>query len=235
MTEGFLSRWSQRKQDVRQGKPQVEPVQVPTATADVPVKAPENAIESGTIRAIPTGEMATSGLKNSATTPLPTLDDVKELNALTSDFKPFVARGVAPEVKNAAMKKLFTDPHFNVMDGMDVYIDDYSVSTPIPESILRQMTSAKFLGLFDDDEKQAREKQEREERDKMARDVPDGAPPEPVTQSEPATKREAVPALTESTEFPFQGLKAPTTHDHPDMRLQPDHALGAPAPGRSAG
>jgi hypothetical protein len=32
-------------------------------------------------------------------------------------------------VKNAAMKKLFADPHFNVMDRLDIYIDDYSSPT----------------------------------------------------------------------------------------------------------
>ena len=30
------------------------------------------------------------------------------------------------------MKKLFADPHYNVMDGLDVYIDDYSKPDPIP-------------------------------------------------------------------------------------------------------
>ena len=30
------------------------------------------------------------------------------------------------------MKKLFSDPHFNVMDGLDTYIDDYGKPDPIP-------------------------------------------------------------------------------------------------------
>jgi hypothetical protein len=47
------------------------------------------------------------------------------------------ARDVAPEVKNAAIKKLFADPHFNVMDGLDTYIDDYSKPDPIPPEMLR--------------------------------------------------------------------------------------------------
>ena len=71
----------------------------------------------------------------------------KTSQALTpeSDFTPFAAPNVAPEVKNAAMKKLFADPHFNVMDGMDVYIDDYSKPDPIPHAMLRKLASAKFL------------------------------------------------------------------------------------------
>ena len=42
-------------------------------------------------------------------TPLPTLQDAQSLS-IDSDFKPFASRAVAPEVRNAAMKKLFTDP-----------------------------------------------------------------------------------------------------------------------------
>jgi hypothetical protein len=62
-----------------------------------------------------------------------------------------MARKVEPEVRNAAMKKLFADPHFNVMDGLDTYIDDYSKPDPLPLAMLRQMASAKFLNLFEED------------------------------------------------------------------------------------
>lgn len=62
-----------------------------------------------------------------------------------------MAQQVSPEVRNAAMKKLFADPHYNVMDGLDTYIDDYSNPDPISESMLRQMVSAKFLNLFPDE------------------------------------------------------------------------------------
>ena len=48
-----------------------------------------------------------------------------------------MARDVAPEVRNAAMKKLFADPQFNVMDRLDTYIDDYSLPDPLPASMLR--------------------------------------------------------------------------------------------------
>src|SRR5690606_39106992 len=83
--------------------------------------------------------------------PLPSLDDVKLLTP-ESDFSPFVARGVAPAVKNAAMKKLFADPHFNVMDGLDIYIDDYTQREILPESMMRKMASSKFLKMFADED-----------------------------------------------------------------------------------
>ena len=60
-----------------------------------------------------------------------------------------MASDVDREVKNAALKKLFGDPRFNVMDGLDVYIDDYSKADPLPRSIVRQLAQAVFLGLVD--------------------------------------------------------------------------------------
>jgi hypothetical protein len=85
-----------------------------------------------------------------APVPSLTLDDARKLNK-DSDFTPFMARQVEPEVRNAAMKTLFADPHFNVMDGLDTYIDDYSKPDPLPLAMLRQMASAKFLNLFEED------------------------------------------------------------------------------------
>jgi hypothetical protein len=40
------------------------------------------------------------------------------------------------------MKKLFSDPHFNVMDGLDSYIADYGKPDPIPLSMLRLMNQS---------------------------------------------------------------------------------------------
>ena len=57
MTDGFLSRWSQRKQGVRQGKRLAEPKELPKA----PVSVPENVVKSGADGAVFTGELATKG------------------------------------------------------------------------------------------------------------------------------------------------------------------------------
>jgi hypothetical protein len=82
--------------------------------------------------------------------PLPTMDDVAQLTH-QSDYSRFVRPGVDSGVRNAALKKLFSDPHFNVMDGLDTYIDDYGKPDPIPPSMLRRMTQSAVLGLFDTD------------------------------------------------------------------------------------
>ena len=65
-----------------------------------------------------------------------------------SDFGQFLRQEISEEVRRKAMKTLFADPHFNVMDGLDIYIDDYSISDPIPEAMLATLTQARGL-LFD--------------------------------------------------------------------------------------
>jgi hypothetical protein len=100
-------------------------------------------------------------------TPPLTLDDAARL-APGADVRRFVAADVGPDVKNAALKRLFADPQFNVMDGLDTYIEDYGKPDPIPAAMLRQMVQSQALGLFahEDEEAQAVP---------AARATPDGA------------------------------------------------------------
>lgn len=73
-----------------------------------------------------------------------TLEDAARLTP-DSNFAPFVARGVDENVRRAALKKLFADPHFNVMDGLDTYIEDYSKFEPIPAAMLAALNQAQAL------------------------------------------------------------------------------------------
>ena len=142
--DGFLSRWSRRKAQVRDG------------AAALPVTAPEPATAAPSVVAeMPAAAPVTPTAADTqlTTAPLPTLADVAQLTR-ESDYSRFVAGGVDEGVKRAAMKKLFTDPHFNVMDGLDTYIDDYGKPDPIPLAMLRQMNQSKILKLFEDDEEE---------------------------------------------------------------------------------
>jgi hypothetical protein len=67
------------------------------------------------------------------------------LESLTfdSDFGAFMAAKVDEGIRRAALKKLFGDPRFNVMDGLDVYIDDYSQEDPIAPALLAQLQHAR--------------------------------------------------------------------------------------------
>jgi len=185
---GFLSRWSRRKVDVREGRPLDEP----KFTADQASTVAHAANASASASAAMQGE------NEPPAKPSPTLADAQHLTP-ESDFTDFMARGVSPDVKNAAVKKLFSDPHFNVMDRMDIYIDDYSQPDPLPMAMLRQMTSAKTLNLFDDEPEKTVETN--------AGDKPATEEPKVVAQSVPAENNSNI---------------EPTTHDHADLRLQPD-------------
>ena len=76
--------------------------------------------------------------------PPPTLEDVAALGH-DADFSRFVKPGVDETVRRSAMKKLFTDPHFNVMDGLDIYIGDYNTFEPLPPAMLAMLAHAKPL------------------------------------------------------------------------------------------
>ena len=231
MSEGFLSRWSKRKMDERAGKPLAEPeVSAVPREAARPVDSinkgrdgqtnGQNDTDDSAHRHADLAVMPASDYSPGQSAPvpapaaeLPTLADTVSLTP-ESDFRPFMARGVAADVKNAAMKKLFADPHFNVMDRLDTYIDDYSLPDPIPEAMLRKMVSAKFLNLFDDEDKPQEAKPD------QARDDPDTAASKVVAQSPLASQPPT--------------LEPPRKNDDLDMRLQPDHAPAAQAAGRGA-
>ena len=179
----FFSRWGAKKTQAAVAKPESEAPASPAATAPLAKTEPA---------------------------PLPTLEDVQHLTP-DADFQPFVSRQVAPEVRNAAMRKLFSDPHFNVMDRMDIYIDDYGQPDPLPVGMLQKMRSAQFMQLVPP-EAQAEENPGEGQGGEDAH--PDPGPN--VAQSEPrdgeAPSAQPPPLIAESP------------RDNPHLRLQPDPA-----------
>jgi hypothetical protein len=101
--------------------------------------------------------------------PAPELPSLDELTP-ESDFRAFFHPKVGEEVRRAALKKLFSDPRFNVMDGLDVYIDDYSKTEPIPEAMMKGLRQAQMILAS------AREDtEERERAARLAQAAPDQA------------------------------------------------------------
>ena len=119
----FLRRWSRRKTAFREGKP-VDPVK----SEDKPVVPAE----------------AGAAPEEKSRAPLPPVESLTP----DSDFTPFMQPGVDPGVKREALKTLLRDPRFNVMDGLDVYIDDYSKPDPMPAEWLDQLNQMKRLGHY---------------------------------------------------------------------------------------
>lgn len=200
---GFLSRWSRLKTSA--AKHEDKPAQ--SDLSALPDSAPSTSAPS-TSASTPTAKASQSTAMEPPAT-APTLDDVAQLTQ-ESDYRAFVGRHVSSDVKNAAMKKLFTDPHFNVMDRMDVYIDDYSHPDPLAPAMLRQMASAKFLNLVEDDDSQKSEA------------VTDKTPPTATPEDKPSDP--TVQTMAQSG--PSSRSSIDPAHDHADLRLQPNPASG---------
>ena len=109
-------------------------------------------------------ESAAAPAKEEIPAEKPALPPIDSLT-FDSDFKAFMHSKVEESLKRAALKKLFSDPRFNVMDGLDTYIDDYTKEDPIPESLLAQLEHARqtLLGPAREDkaEEQAEQAQDR--------------------------------------------------------------------------
>ncbi len=133
----FLSRWSRKKAGLTE--------ETTSAPSTAPIaKVPEPLLEEANKEA----NQATSAPDLVQQPPPPTIEDVEKIDVKAPDFSAFMRPDVDPLVQQAALKKMFSDPHFNVMDGLDIYIDDYTKSDPIPLDMLKRMQQSELLGLF---------------------------------------------------------------------------------------
>jgi hypothetical protein len=126
--DNFLSRWSRRKHEVRRGVEVEEAPKPPSAPVVEAHPAPR----------------PTDAAEAEAAVETPPLESLTP----ESDFAPFMNSRVDPGLRRQALKTLFSDPRFNVMDGLDVYIDDYSKPDPLPEGWLEKMNQVSRLGDY---------------------------------------------------------------------------------------
>jgi hypothetical protein len=156
--ESFLSRWSRRKSASEAGAagPTADavPAQAGTQSDEARVAGPTAdpvPAQAGTQSDASTSPAAVSASSQSvepaSPRPLPPVESLTP----ESDFAAFMRPGVDPSLKRQAFKKLIEDPRYNVMDGLDVYIDDYSKADPLPEGWLEKMNQVRYLGIFKED------------------------------------------------------------------------------------
>ncbi len=209
---GFFSRWSQRKQAVKQADKQ-------SFKQGVTLQVPQAADSTQADKPLQPQQVTTGGRDQlqavQEAVPVPTLEDVTKLTP-ESDFSSFMTQNVPSEIKNAAVKKLFADPHFNIMDGLDIYIGDYNTPDPLPEGMLAKMVGAQFLGLV-----------------KAPEDVAQSDASSSVSLNPPEAQWSASAETTTETTAPLE--IDPVQHDHTHLRLQSDDAPAAPEAGPSAG
>jgi hypothetical protein len=199
-TPGFsLSRWSRRKLDAaRATEKPVAPAGATAANAEAPAPPPTTA--PGTAK--PPGQ-----------TSLPALPAIDSLS-FESDFSAFLQPQVDESLRRQALKKLFSDPRFNVMDGLDVYIDDYGKPDPIAPELVRQLVQSRYL--FDPPQTRINDQGEVEE-------VPREAPPEVAEQHVAETDGDAaapgapspLPTVAGPARAPAVGAEATTPSGSP--------------------
>lgn len=128
--------------------------------------------------------------------PAPELPPVEKLN-IESDYRAFFHPKVNEDVRRAALKKLFSDPHFNVMDGLDTYIDDYSKTEPIPAAMMAGMKTAQDILRWAREDKEELERKEAQQAAAKQKALESPAAP-PVAGESQAPAPQATPVAPDA-------------------------------------
>ena len=163
-----LKRWSQRKSAAAR--------EVPAAPIPSPVTSGSAATDVAEPASAPPAEAA----------PLPPVESL----TFESDFSAFMQPKVAEDTKRAALRKLFSDPSFNVMDGLDIYVGDYTQADPMPPGMLEKLSAVYAM---------------------LDPVVPE--PIEPVVAPLPASASDAVPAAEIATSVTIDRNSLPAPPD----------------------
>jgi hypothetical protein len=117
--EGFLSRWSRRKQKAIG----------PEKLANVDTRADESEIAKTLAR----DTLEPANEKTDADMPaIETLDE-------NSDYSPFLSPKVSQKLRSVALRKLFHTAGFNIRDGLDDYDDDFTIFESLGDTVTADM------------------------------------------------------------------------------------------------
>ena len=165
----FLSRWSNRKQQVRDDEktvsvsssdkavdehqignlnsaatPVVEVLGESLLGVEADIHAPVPISVEGVAQdPLSVGVESDNKLENKALTDTPVLTDADmppiESLVASSDMSGFFSAGVSAALRKAALRHVFSQPQFNVRDGLNDYDGDYTVFEPLGDTITADM------------------------------------------------------------------------------------------------
>lgn len=129
--EPFLSRWARLKKESRERPPGQDAVAPPGAAEESPgaAEAAAGPDESGA-PAEAGAQHADTGVPE-----LPPLDSLTE----ESDFGPFMHASVDPALRRSALRKMFRNPKYAIVDPLDPYRADYGAFTALGDTITSDM------------------------------------------------------------------------------------------------
>jgi hypothetical protein len=111
-----------------------------------------------------------------AETPMPVLPPLETLTP-DSDFSPFMDKRVDDRLRRLALKKLFSDPSLNIVDGLDDFAEDFNLLEDLPPEMVAKLEHARNVLRGPDPEPDPEPEPEAEpEQDVQAQDgLPDDA------------------------------------------------------------
>jgi hypothetical protein len=115
----------------------------------------------------------------------PQLPPVEQLTH-ESEFSGFMHPKVGDALRRVALRKLFSDPHFNTPDPFEPFSGDWTVGEPITDEVMAKLNQARTL-IFSDEQKaqalaadeaqaEAEAYAEQERRDQLASEAKDDEP-----------------------------------------------------------
>lgn len=147
--EGFVSRWSRRKQQVAEEESEQEL----NPNAEV-AQAHKEIIDPEQIKA-----EKLEALNKLTDEDMPDVESLDE----NSDFSAFMSTSVSEGLRKMALKKLFMGASYNIRDGLDEYDGDYTKFEKMPDT----MVTSDMKHMIEVEAKKQLAKEQEEERQRI--------------------------------------------------------------------
>ncbi|WP_417762422.1 DUF3306 domain-containing protein [Shewanella sp.] len=144
----FLNRWALRKQQVQEGQEVSEPTELDASESDAVTDIVTTETEAS-VSAQSDTEHSASPLAEADEERLLGAEDLPDPSQIEAggSFASFMGKNVDPNVRQAALRALWKQPHFSEIDGMMEYALDYSnqevltpeVSTELAKKVFRHL------------------------------------------------------------------------------------------------
>lgn len=149
--EGFVSRWSRRKQQVAEEQNELQ--KNDDISSNAPEKKPIDDIDPEILKA-----EKLESLNKLTDEDMP---DIETLNE-HSDFSGFMSTGVSEGLRRMALKKLFMGASYNIRDGLDEYDGDYTKFEKMPKDMvttdMKHMAKVEARKKLEKEQEEARQK-----------------------------------------------------------------------------